>query len=847
MKKHLLPSNKILIVLILGLSLFLPQKALSGEFLIMNGTYTFTENNGGMFANAVYPPFNSSIPTNWLYPDDYWNGSFHAYYEVISVPTNEPFGFQMGIFQYIYPNDGKNFRETCSLIIPPLQGVGDWVDVNYGAPANWWQHPNGAADFSRPYDFQSIGPCVWSLVPGARGGLYPTAWGGDDAAWALRANWFPCTVRIIIVAVSSGSTFSGWSNYMGGGCSVPVQPGTISGNTNPSEGASETYSISAVSGATSYTWTLPSGWTGSSTTSSITATVGSNSGTIYVTANNGCGASTARSLAVTVGGSCVPTQLPTPTYGINYSYEMTNKAVPSTDEYAYNPNMSGAVSGTGSYLHLTPGTDVYFRTKANGACYLASNIQHLVVPARTAVTPYYTIDYINERTNENVSSTVAYSTSPSYTSPVDGTGARITLTPGQDLYFWVKETSSSFASLTFHLTVPARPPIPAITIDYNNEVTSTVSSSQEWSANSSMTSAAAGTNAALAVTPGTNLYIRTKPTASTFASLIQTLIVPNRPATPVYEINYALEKTNTSVPATDEYSTHSDMSSPSAGPGAALTLTPGTDLYFRTKYTASSFRSLIQHLVVGARPATPSFHIDYANETTSETVASNIEYAASADMASAAPGTGVKLPLTPGVDLYFRVKATASSFASMSYQLDVPARPTLEYTGADTVTSATITMRAILDAGMTGFDLTDLAVTNGQAQNLRAGNYFDVIGEAKGDVTVIIQNNKFGGASFASNEVVVYYNKTTTGISELTNDNFIVYPNPSSQGIIYIRNKQNIPYSIDIYSVDGELIKTLIMKESENQQIDLQNLTKGIYFLKLFTKDNSGIYKVILE
>jgi hypothetical protein len=81
---------------------------------------------------------------------------------------------------------------------------------------------------------------------------------------------------------------------------APAQPGPISGDTTVCQSSSETYSISAVPGATSYTWTLPSGWTGSSTTTSITATAGSSGGTISVTANNSCGSSTPSSVAVSV-------------------------------------------------------------------------------------------------------------------------------------------------------------------------------------------------------------------------------------------------------------------------------------------------------------------------------------------------------------------------------------------------------------------------------------------------------------------------------------------------------------------------------------------------------------------
>lgn len=86
-------------------------------------------------------------------------------------------------------------------------------------------------------------------------------------------------------------------------CSVPSQPGTISGNTSVTSGSSQTYSIASVGGATSYTWTLPSGWTGSSSSTSISATAGSSGGTISVKANNDCGSSAASNLNVTVESS----------------------------------------------------------------------------------------------------------------------------------------------------------------------------------------------------------------------------------------------------------------------------------------------------------------------------------------------------------------------------------------------------------------------------------------------------------------------------------------------------------------------------------------------------------------
>jgi hypothetical protein len=82
-------------------------------------------------------------------------------------------------------------------------------------------------------------------------------------------------------------------------CTVPATPSLISGNITPCVGSTPSYSISAVSGATSYTWAIPSGWLGTSTTASINTTVGALSGNITVTANDACGASAPQALTVT--------------------------------------------------------------------------------------------------------------------------------------------------------------------------------------------------------------------------------------------------------------------------------------------------------------------------------------------------------------------------------------------------------------------------------------------------------------------------------------------------------------------------------------------------------------------
>jgi hypothetical protein len=87
-------------------------------------------------------------------------------------------------------------------------------------------------------------------------------------------------------------------------CLPPAQPSTITGSTSVTSGTSQIYSVATVNGATSYEWTLPSGWSGSGTDRSITVTAGTAGGSISVKAINSCGSSDAQTLMVTVTSAC---------------------------------------------------------------------------------------------------------------------------------------------------------------------------------------------------------------------------------------------------------------------------------------------------------------------------------------------------------------------------------------------------------------------------------------------------------------------------------------------------------------------------------------------------------------
>ncbi|MGE0019769.1 MAG: HYR domain-containing protein [Draconibacterium sp.] len=85
---------------------------------------------------------------------------------------------------------------------------------------------------------------------------------------------------------------------------APVAPGPITGNDFVLPVSSETYSIDPVTNATSYTWSVPSGWTivsGQGTTSiTVTTGIAGDTGDISVIAQNDCGDSPATTLPVDV-------------------------------------------------------------------------------------------------------------------------------------------------------------------------------------------------------------------------------------------------------------------------------------------------------------------------------------------------------------------------------------------------------------------------------------------------------------------------------------------------------------------------------------------------------------------
>ena len=200
----------------------------------------------------------------------------------------------------------------------------------------------------------------------------PTGWTGTSITTSLTAIVGSGSGNISVVANNAcGSSLPG--TFAVTSTTAPAQPGTITGELSVCPTSPKVYSITAVPGAASYTWTLPSGWTGSSTTNSISVTSGTSGGTISVIATNFCGNSTARTASITLKTlSSAPTTISAPANILTGQTTVLNVSGGTLGTGAsykwYTTSCGGAAAGTGSSISVTPNTTTTYYARIEGDC-----------------------------------------------------------------------------------------------------------------------------------------------------------------------------------------------------------------------------------------------------------------------------------------------------------------------------------------------------------------------------------------------------------------------------------------------------------------------------------------------
>jgi hypothetical protein len=81
------------------------------------------------------------------------------------------------------------------------------------------------------------------------------------------------------------------------------------------------------------------------------------------------------------------------------------------------------------------------------------------------------------------------------------------------------------------------------------------------------------------------------------------------------------------------------------------------------------------------------------------------------------------------------------------------------------------------------------------------------------------------------------------------NNSFIIFPNPTSDKL-YITSKYNQTgnFEIIVYSIEGKVIKQKQIKDfTTSQVIDVNDLSTGVYYLKISNQQSQYTYKFIKQ
>ena len=116
----------------------------------------------------------------------------------------------------------------------------------------------------------------------------------------------------------------------------------------------------------------------------------------------------------------------------------------------------------------------------------------------------------------------------------------------------------------------------------------------------------------------------------------------------------------------------------------------------------------------------------------------------------------------------------------------------------------------------------------------------DSSGQAGDHIVVLEVDDGNGGITFQNFTINV--SGSTAGTSDFNlNEDFYVYPNPVSN-ILKISNKKNIEIKdIYLYDIVGKVMKI----ENSNDSINLNQISNGVYMIKIITEKGTGTLKII--
>ena len=123
--------------------------------------------------------------------------------------------------------------------------------------------------------------------------------------------------------------------------------------------------------------------------------------------------------------------------------------------------------------------------------------------------------------------------------------------------------------------------------------------------------------------------------------------------------------------------------------------------------------------------------------------------------------------------------------------------------------------------------------TNNKYHPTQNGNYFTI-------VSITGQN------SDTSN--IIFYDNTGLQENYMTSYGFYIYPNPAREILIieFQKDKTFQNTTISIYNIQGQLCRQIVSNQSKTE-IDIQDLSTGLYFVKLNNEKESFVSRFVKE
>ena len=654
----------------------------------------------------------------------------------------------------------------------------------------------------------------------------PTVSGATSYTWSVSGSGWSGSSTTNSATLTAGSVTGSVSVTANNSCgsstpyvfsapvgALPAAPSSVTLPTAPCTGATATYSVPAVSGATSYTWTVSgTGWSGTSTTRTITLTAGSVAGSITVKANNACGASAPYTFtAPHASGPTAPTSvtLPaTPCQGSTATYTV--------------PTVSGATS----YTWTVSGTGWSGTSTTNSATLTAGSVSGSVsVTANNSCgssTPYVFTAPTSPRPSAPTSVTLP-------AAPCTGATATYTVptVSGATSYTWsVSGTGWSGSSTTNTITLTAGTGTASVSVTANNSC---------------------GSSTAYVFTAAH----ASGPTAPTSVTLPAT---PCQGATAVY-----------TVPAVSGATSYTWSVSGSGWSGTSttnsITLTAGSVTGSVSVTANNACGSSAPYIFSPASTPLP----DAATTITAPSpICSGQSVTFTTPAISGATGyvwgvngtgwsgssTTNSITMNAGTGLLnLTVNGTNTCGSGQSYSLAnvaVTETPVASYSLSSHTTgtgnNVTVTFNGTAPAGTTyAWDF------DGGNANTGAGAGPQTVNWTTTGTKVITLTLDNGGCTSSVYSDTVLVTKSTTGIANINNGiSFSVYPNPANTSVTVELQNTIDNATISMRDMIGQ---TLISREltASSLTLDLTPYASGVYFIEIAQGSKTAVRKLIIN